>query len=77
MNLRPYGRVIPKRFDRRNLKAWLLGIRDGWEQPRELSTSLNVEHLDDGEGWVYDSHDAGINLGQWIRSPFHHQQQED
>lgn len=48
------------------LKAYVLGIRDGWEQPYNLSTSANVEHLG---GWeVQNTLDAGINLGQFLRA---------
>ena len=55
---------------RRILTAWMLGIRDGWEQPHDLSTSTNVDYLL-GEGHddltVHDALDRGINLGQILR----------
>lgn len=58
------------------LTAWMLGIRDGWEQPLDLSSSTNVDHLDVdgvtfrycGDVTVYDALDAGINLGQILRA---------
>lgn len=56
-----------------HLRAFALGVRDGWNQPRYLSISRNVEHLDDGWGNVYSALDRGINLGQRLRSPLHHQ----
>jgi hypothetical protein len=46
------------------LRAWTLGIRDGWNQPIVLSTSTNVDHLGD----VQESLDRGINLGQLLRA---------
>lgn len=74
--LRPYGAVTPLRG---HVRAWLLGIRDGWNQPRFVSTSANVDHLyrDDVEGDPQESLDRGINLGQWLRSPLNHEQQEE
>lgn len=74
--LRPYGRVLPLRLTRVHLTAWLLGIRDGWQQPRSLSTSTNVDHLG-GDYLTQESLDCGINLGQWLRSPLHHEQREE
>jgi len=68
--LKPYGRVWPAR---RFLKIWLLGIRDGWQQPHDLSTSINIDHLANHTD-AYESLDAGINLGQWLRSPLNHEQ---
>lgn len=61
---------------RRLLTAWLLGVRDGWRQPYDLSSSTNVDHLD-AEGAtfhyvcgvdVYYALDCGINLGQILRA---------
>lgn len=46
------------------LTAWVLGIRDGWAQPLDLSTSRNTDHL----GCVQESQDRGINLGQMLRA---------
>lgn len=74
--LRPYGRVLPMFVNRAHLTAWMLGIRDGWSQPYDLSTSTNTEHLWTVDDSPQDSLDAGINLGQWLRSPLNHQQQE-
>lgn len=51
------------------LRAWALGVRDGWRQPLDLSTSTNVDHLnDDHLNDVQDSQDRGINLGQLLRA---------
>lgn len=53
----------------KHVKAWMLGIRDGWQQPHDLSTSTNVDHLDTArDGLVQESLDSGINLGQWLRA---------
>jgi hypothetical protein len=80
--IKPFGPVSPMPpsghmlRDALNMqRAYLLGIRDGWQQPRALGTSANVDHLDDGYGNAYEACDRGINLGQWLRSPFNHQQQ--
>lgn len=51
----------------RRLRAWALGVRDGWGQPDELNWSHNVEHLDDGSGRVYGIQDYGATLGQLMR----------
>ena len=51
-----------------NIKAWLYGIADGWNQPYGMSTSRNVDHLDDGYGTAAEAHDRGANLGQLIRA---------
>jgi hypothetical protein len=74
--LRPYGSVRPSGLSAAHLRAYVLGFRDGFNQPHDLSSSTNVEHLlgDEGEA-VQESLDAGINLGQWVRSPYFHQQQ--
>lgn len=54
-------------------RAFLLGVRDGWRQPRELSSSRNVEHLAAPGVDVFEAQDRGINAGQRLRSPRHHQ----
>lgn len=78
--LRPYGRVTPYARTTRHLRAWLLGVRDGWQQPHDLGWSTNVDHLfGPTDQWGEDPHeslDAGINLGQWLRAPLNHQQPE-
>jgi hypothetical protein len=66
-------KILPNQFDRNSLTAYVTGIRDGWDQPRYLSTSWNVEHLCDGTNDPWDAQDRGINLGQLLRSPLHHQ----
>lgn len=54
-------------------KAFTMGFQDGWEQPYSLGSSWNVEHLP-GEYWVnQELLDIGINWGQRLRSPLHHQ----
>jgi hypothetical protein len=52
------------------LRAFLLGINDGWHQPHHLSTSRNVEHLANQGGTddVYNTQDMGINIGQLLRA---------
>lgn len=52
----------------RNLRAFMLGIRDGWSQPVGLSSSYNVDHLDDGKAAVHEWLDRGINIGQILRA---------
>lgn len=74
--LRPYGPIRPVRWGRNHLKAWVLGIRDGWAQPHDLSSSTNVDHLWVSGSDVQYSLDAGANLGQWLRSPLNHQRVE-
>lgn len=59
----------------KNLHAFLLGIVDGWQQPHYLSMSLNVDHLHDGRNDPWGWQDRGINAGQWVRSPRHHQRE--
>lgn len=69
-------RYLPFALNRRHLKAWAAGVRDGWAQPYDLSSTLNIFHLarNDGEvWWLQESLDAGANLGQLLRSPIHHQ----
>lgn len=59
----------PSNLKAHTLRAFAYGVRDGWQQPHEVSISRNVEHLDDGTGTVYDDQDRGINLGQMLRAP--------
>ena len=55
-------------------KAFLYGLRDGWEQPLYLSSSLNMDFLGGDEDYmVQEWFDRGTVWGQRIRSPFHHQ----
>lgn len=76
--LKPYGAVTPRRLNRPHLRAWALGVRDGWEQPFSLDSTTNIEHLADLSNPDYfllmDSLDGGCNAGQWLRSPFLHEQ---
>ena len=53
------------------VKAFILGFRDGFDQPHYVSSSANVDHLGD----VYNAQDIGINWGQLIRSPRDHEGQ--
>lgn len=66
--LRPLGPVLPDTLNPQGLRAWLLGLFDGWAQPQELSSSTAVAPE------VQESLDRGINAGQWLHSPFNHQQ---
>lgn len=59
------------------VRAFAYGVRDGWRQPYEVSISYNVEHLDDGRGLVYNDQDRGINIGQRLRAPIHHEKNGD
>lgn len=54
-------------------RAFLLGVRDGWREPQELCWSRNVEHLVAPGVDVFETQDRGINVGQRLRSPRHHQ----
>lgn len=45
--------------------AYAYGIRDGFEQPYELGSSMNVEHL---KGDQQEMLDRGVNLGQFLRA---------
>jgi hypothetical protein len=60
----------------RYLRAFACGVRDGWRQPHDLCWSTNIEHLavgDDDLLLVQEWLDVGINYGQVVRSPMHHQ----
>ena len=56
------------------VRAFLYGVRDGWQQPKYLNSSRNVDHLiPEGESGygkrgVYEWLDKGINIGQLIRA---------
>lgn len=45
--------------------TYLLGVRDGWQQPHSLAWSTNVDHLGDA---AVETLDRGINLGQFLRA---------
>lgn len=56
------------------VRAAAIGFRDGWRQPRDLSTSMNIEHLPGYDEYdLQEWQDWGINWGQALRSPLHHQ----
>jgi hypothetical protein len=55
------------------IRAFLLGFGDGWQQPYELSSTWNVEHLPGDYSRNQETLDCGATWGQRIRSPFHHQ----
>lgn len=59
------------------VRAFALGFADGWVQPHYLGSSTNVEHLPGNYNANQEALDAGINWGQRIRSPRHHQRLED
>lgn len=60
----------------KRLRAFFVGLGDGWRQPRYLNTSTNVDHLakvvrpsfEDWDHSVYDYLDRGINIGQFLRA---------
>lgn len=51
-------------------RAFLYGVRDGWDEPYHLSTSRNMDHLLElgGDDRVYNTQDRGINVGQLVRA---------
>jgi hypothetical protein len=57
------------------IKAFLLGVGDGWRQPHALGSSTNVDHLagPGDHGQTQEALDRGINLGQRLRSPLRHE----
>lgn len=50
------------------IKAFLLGVKDGWNQPYELSSGMTYT-----EEARNDAYDMGVNLGQLLRAPIKHQ----
>lgn len=44
-----------------SLKAFWIGVKDGWQQPIELSMGMSYDYERLNE--VYDH---GANLGQWL-----------
>lgn len=63
------------------LRAFWVGLRDGWRQPYELSTSSNMSHLVNQAVYVYGSDewveqawilmeavDKGASIGQFLRA---------
>ena len=59
-----------------HVRAFCYGFKDGWSQPHDLCWSHNVEHLPGYDFQVQNTLDLGINWGQLIRSPRHHQEIE-
>lgn len=53
------------------IRAFLLGFVDGWRSPHYLSMGMTWEN-DQGENEAYD---RGVNFGQKVRSPRHHQKE--
>jgi hypothetical protein len=51
------------------LKAFWLGFKDGWKSPHCLSSGLTWDNNPILNEW----YDRGVNLGQFIRSPFNHE----
>lgn len=54
-------------------RAFCYGIRDGWEQPYQVNSSRNLDHLYDtypgaAEDDLLDTEDRGINVGQFLRA---------
>ena len=54
-------------------RAFLYGLRDGWEQPYVVNSSRNLDHLYDtypgsAEDDLLDVEDRGINVGQFLRA---------
>lgn len=48
------------------IKAFGYGLQDGWQQPYELSSNRNTDHLG---GWqIREVGDRGINVGQLVRA---------
>jgi len=62
-------------MNKQQARTWLrvvhVGFRDGWEQPRELTASANLEALlgdDLDEDRHYELQNRAINLGQLLRA---------
>lgn len=72
--LKRIRKYLPSGHGLQHFKAFGLGVRDGWQQPYDLASSANIEHLA-GEDLprVQNSLDAGANLGQLLRAPRKHQ----
>ena len=61
-------------------RAFRLGVLDGWEQPRDLSTSTNVDHLmtvASDEDTMLNWLDRGINVGQLAHAGLYSQAWEE
>ena len=53
------------------IRPFLLGLRDGWRQPYELSMGITWDDDQDAN----EAYDRGANWGQRLRSPRRHQRQ--
>ena len=42
------------------VKAYYMGVRDGWEQPYDLTMGWTFE-----DRLVCEAYDRGVNFGQW------------
>jgi len=54
-------------------RAFAYGLRDGWEQPYDVGSSQNLDHLYEtypgaAEDDLLDVQDKGINVGQFLRA---------
>lgn len=55
------------------MRAFLIGVVDGWEQPHAIDYSRNVDHLckhDCAKKCGHNWQDRGINVGQFLRAGF-------
>ena len=43
------------------VKVWVLGFKDGWSQPHDLSMGITWDNQD-----LNETYDKGVNLGQWV-----------
>jgi hypothetical protein len=51
---------------RKKLKAFRLGIVDGWQEPWELSSGITWPD------WkLNECYDMGVNVGQWVGRLLH------
>lgn len=53
-------------------RAFAYGLRDGWQQPYNVDSSRNLDHLYEtypgaAEDDLLDVQDKGINVGQFLR----------
>lgn len=58
-----------KRLRARAVAVWL-GLVDGFQQPHEVGSSWNLDHLLDVLPDAYNVHDGALSVGQFVRAGF-------